>query len=173
LSTNAFGASFAPGGLMKTHARRLPAPWFVVPFDGGLAIEDAWGQRLAFVFYNRGDDDPSLLCQAEAVIVAQAIASLPGLIEPHQKLSYTDQSLGADVSDHIPPRRSFVANVASFLQTHRRTIRRGWRAGLRVCIPVASTVVALLVFISFVANLWTYTPRDAAAGRIIVKSSYN
>ncbi|MFO1147839.1 MAG: hypothetical protein U1E62_05625 [Alsobacter sp.] len=66
---------------MAPPSRRLPAPWTVTPFDGGYAVEDSSGVRLAYVYFApESGSRPDLLSQEDARLVATGIAHLPDLM---------------------------------------------------------------------------------------------
>jgi hypothetical protein len=70
---------------MRT-ARSFPGPWHVEPTEGGhFVVKDAAGFSMCYV-YARKDVAlrSSYMTPAEAVVIAQAIAKLPGTIEREQ-----------------------------------------------------------------------------------------
>jgi hypothetical protein len=67
----------------QSEPRRLPAPWRVVEHGESFVVEDAKGQRLAYVYF---EDEPvrrglmNRLTSDEAWRVASNIAKLPDLL---------------------------------------------------------------------------------------------
>jgi hypothetical protein len=68
--------------------RRFPPPWTVEKIPGGLVVQDANGQSLAYVYYRENDSDAlvaKVLTEDEARRIAANIAKLPGLLGAEAK----------------------------------------------------------------------------------------
>ena len=79
---------------------RVPPPWTVQHNDDAYWVEDASGQRFAFVYYRRhklvGTDASARVSEDLARRIASNIARLPDLLRALKMVNWRQQNAGKD-----------------------------------------------------------------------------
>jgi hypothetical protein len=69
--------------MRTTHSRRFPAAWYVRALEQAFRIEDANGQAVAYIYFQRDKNEArqaNVLTHDEACRIAASIAKLPELL---------------------------------------------------------------------------------------------